>query len=114
MTKAEEIKAAIAAVEKIYAEADAEAPRPDPLGYILAETEEQRLERHQTFDKRAEAGRKAIQRLKDDHGARYALSGAHEHRLTMAGVSSTCTAGSWGLMTNWLNAARRKLAKLPQ
>lgn len=102
--KTHDIAAAIAAVEKIYAEAEAAAPQPgrrpphDPID-------------SKGWDHRQAAGRKAVQRLVEDHGARFSLSGAHEYRLTLAGVTTTCTSGEWGLMTNWLNAASRKLAK---
>jgi hypothetical protein len=36
----------------------------------------------------------------------------NEASLTLAGIRSSCTAGTHGLLMNWRNAARRKLDEL--
>lgn len=106
MPKKHDIPSAIAAVEKIHAEAEKRSPRPElPPGRITDDY----WEAHRAH---SEAGRKVVQRLVDELGGRFSLTGAHDHRLTLAGVSTSCTSGEWGLITNWLRAARRKLAKV--
>lgn len=54
------------------------------------------------------AARALVQELVTDRGARLTtpLGG---FRLSMAGVSATCTSGASGLLTNWINAAYREL-----
>jgi hypothetical protein len=56
----------------------------------------------------------AVNRLVEEHGAKFRLNGAHDHNLRLAGVSSSSTSGHWGMINNWLAAASRKLAKQAQ
>lgn len=42
------------------------------------------------------------------HGARISL-GHDSNRITMHGISSTSTGGLKGAMTNWINAAEKRL-----
>lgn len=50
----------------------------------------------------------AVEELVKNHGARLTRPRG-EQRLSMAGVATTCTHGSSGLLTNWINAAYREL-----
>lgn len=99
MPKASDIEAAIARVEAIRAWADNEA------AFYQSTTNDD-------WKKRGEIGRRAMERLVSEHGAKFRAGVADAYRLSLAGVSSSCTSGEWGLMSNWLTAARRKLANL--
>ncbi|TPM06791.1 MULTISPECIES: hypothetical protein [unclassified Mesorhizobium] len=46
--------------------------------------------------------------LQDEHGATYSAGGA-AFTLRLADIQSSCTSGPSGLLTNWQNAARRRL-----
>ncbi len=84
-----------------------------------AQTLEARLERltpikvgqdWRDFDK-AHKARKAelaeiAEMLRDEYGARIRLD-AITSRMSMLGVSTTCTAGGEGLFRGWIRAARR-------
>lgn len=95
MTKPADLAAAIAAVETIHAEADAPLP--------------EQYSNYDAWKARDAAGKAALQRIVDELGGRAGRSGGSDHRLSLLGVSTTCTAGEWGLITNWLAAARLKL-----
>ena len=60
------------------------------------------------------AHRAAAEALADDlrrhFGARIRTD-ATAARMTMYGVSSSCTSGLAGLFTNWINAAKRKMSE---
>lgn len=62
----------------------------------------------QQHDAHRHAAGQAIVRLISDHGARYSGGGANAERIRLAGISSSCTSGTAGLLNNWLAAARRK------
>ncbi|MER9623259.1 hypothetical protein NKI98_17755 [Mesorhizobium sp. M0222] len=51
---------------------------------------------------------KIISGLKTGEGAR--IKDGSECRLVLAGVSVTCTSGHHGVLRNWMNAARKKIA----
>lgn len=92
------LKDAIAIVQRIHDEARAAHPMPAD-GW----TDRAGWQHH------IDAGKNALERLASEHGAAVRHGGADATTLRLAGVSSSCTGGTWGVMTNWLNAARRKL-----
>lgn len=49
--------------------------------------------------------------LEEKEGARENGDYGRGYRLTMAGVTATCTSGRHGLLRNWQNAARKRLEK---
>ncbi|GLK72568.1 hypothetical protein KHC23_07600 [Ancylobacter dichloromethanicus] len=61
-----------------------------------------------TYKARGEAAEQLLGRLAADHGARWS-NRWDGHKLSIAGVSSSCTAGAAGVLLNWINAAYRKL-----
>lgn len=46
--------------------------------------------------------------LQNEHGAAFNAGGAG-YSLRLADIQSSCTSGASGLLTNWINAARRRL-----
>ncbi|MCB1463232.1 MAG: hypothetical protein KDJ90_12595 [Nitratireductor sp.] len=50
------------------------------------------------------------QELAAEQGARFSSTGS-DHRMRLAGVSSSCTMGWEALLGNWQNAARRRIAE---
>lgn len=61
------------------------------------------------------AGDRILEELAIEEGATFDGSRAWEGgRLKLAGIKTSCTAGSFGLLSNWQHAARRKIAKLRQ
>lgn len=61
------------------------------------------------FPETERAARDFIAALSRDFGAR--CSAGAEYRLRLAGASSTCTSGHYGLLRNWHAAAGRKIAE---
>lgn len=61
-----------------------------------------------THDAHHAAAAALVQSLVKERGARFStpLGG---FRLSLAGVTATCTAGHSGLITNWIGAAYREL-----
>jgi endonuclease YncB( thermonuclease family) len=53
-----------------------------------------------------------ITTLCDQHGARYNGSAASASTLRIAGIQTSCTSGTPGLLRNWQAAARRRIEKL--
>lgn len=91
------LQEAIDTVQRIYDQANAAAPSSDG-----------RLD-HEAWGRRMDAGENAVKRLVSEHGAKFRGQGWDGYRLRLAGVSTSCTSGHWGLITNWLTAARKKL-----
>lgn len=61
-----------------------------------------------SMDAHHAGARALVDELVTHHGARFSTpSGGF--RLSMGGVITTCTSGESGLLTNWVNAAQRKL-----
>ena len=55
------------------------------------------------------AYRAVIEDLVTDYNAHYRSGIADAYVLKIAGVRTSCTGGDAGLLTNWINAARRNL-----
>jgi hypothetical protein len=98
------LQEAIDTVQRIYDETRAATPAPQWNGTDM----EAAMAASHNYQKAAED---ALERIAREYGANFRHNGGDGHYLKLAGVSSSCTSGAWGLMTNWLNAARRKLAK---
>ncbi|MHA7969001.1 hypothetical protein [Rhizobium sp. CAU 1783] len=72
-----------------------------------------------TFDQR-DADRRAyhqamdaiVERIVKGHGARFNPSAHGASTLRIAGIQSSCTSGTSGLLRNWQGAARRRIEKL--
>lgn len=62
----------------------------------------------QAVDAHRAAASALVQGLIKDHGARSSQP-LGTFRLSLGGVSTTCTSGESGLLTNWINAAYREL-----
>lgn len=46
------------------------------------------------------------------HGATFSGDKYDMNRMTLAGIKTSCTAGAHGLLTNWIAAARKRIASL--
>lgn len=92
------LKEAIALVEKLRAEA--EWAHPMPVDH---------WNKRDAYDAHMRAGEDLLKQLERDYGARLSGDGASGYKLRLAGVASSCTGGHWGLVRNWLAAARRKM-----
>lgn len=57
------------------------------------------------------AAEAVLQQLARDELARYRFKPAHDHSMTLAGVSASCTGGWLGLLRNWVSAARRRVER---
>lgn len=61
---------------------------------------------------RDKAAAEMTERIVAECGASFRKSGAHDHYLRIAGITSSSTSGSWGMVRNWLVLARRRLAEM--
>lgn len=57
-------------------------------------------------------GDRLLQELVKTEGAKTGSASFDGHALAMAGVRTSCTSGTEGLLRNWQTAARRRIAKL--
>lgn len=62
------------------------------------------------YAERLAAGGRIASELVAEHGAR--IKTDEPYSMTMGAVRATCTSGHWGLFTNWIIAARRRLAQM--
>jgi hypothetical protein len=100
----ENLERLIARIENLLAALEADVgPQPD---YFLSDRET-----YWSWSKKHRAGLDAIRaRLEAEEKARFSATPGSSEALTMAGVRSSCTSGMEGLLRNWRNAARRRIA----
>lgn len=56
------------------------------------------------------AGEQILQDLVEQEGARYVRGTGDASALKLAGIRTSCTGGQFGLLSNWQNAARKKIS----
>jgi hypothetical protein len=99
---AQELKQLIGIIEEKLA---ALPPRPDPMQATYTEQ-----------IKASAAQREATEAILMDlarwQGAKFNGDRYGFDRMTLAGIKTSCTSGAHGLLTNWIAAARKRIAKL--
>lgn len=63
---------------------------------------------YERFREREAAYRRIVSDLQETHGAK--VSTGEPMRLVLAGIRTSCTSGPHGLLTHWLDRARRAIA----